>query len=393
MVRFLIFLLGMLTTRSGRVGAASFRAEDPDGWRGVEPDRWTAEERDRWRAEEPDRWRGEEPDGWTADEPDDWVEAVTPRALNGAGSGYSWPVLPESPPSSCQSARRYGAGSRRDGRNRTRPVAKRRRIPVWFKWAAAIALAGLIFRKAIAFVVLAALSAALHLIGLNVHLPSIKFAWPWQSIAAGSTTDTEVGPWVLQKIEGISRPALGTETFNFVFTHKVTKNIGFWPCWYASTFYAVGHASATVDLNPGPAWWTPATSHYQLQVLSRPRDGKPGRVAVAVVLPQPQLPQSVHDITVDNTLSRPLDTQHSWTYPGFGCGAVIKPQFSVSVLYGQAQSLAYYQATHDPKVTQPLISAAEAEAAQIIRYNFIQPTVNALGYSLARFSIGWSGAP
>jgi hypothetical protein len=278
---------------------------------------------------------------------------------------------------------------------RPAPVRRTRRrlVPWWLKWGAVLALAGLIFRKAIAFAVLATLSAALHLIGLNVHLPSIKLVWPWQSIAAGTTTDTDVGPWVLQKIEGISRPALGTENFNFVFTHKVSKSIGFWPCWYSSTFYAVGRASATVDLNPGPAWWVPASGHYQLKILSRPADGKPGRVTVSMVLPPPQLPQSVHDITVDNTLSHVISTDHSWTYPGFGCGALLKPQFSPSVLFGQAQNLAFYQVTHNPQVTRPLVSAAENEAAQIIRGSFIQPTVNALGYTLTGFTLRWSGAP
>jgi hypothetical protein len=283
-----------------------------------------------------------------------------------------------------------------DGAEWARPARVRRtrrlRVPWWLKWGAVLALASLIFRKAIAFAALTTLAAALHLIGLNVHLPSIKLVWPWQSITAGTTTDTEVGPWVLQKIEGISRPALGTENFNFVFTHKVSKSIGFWPCWYASTFYAVGRASATVDLNPGPAWWVPSSGHYRLEILSRPADGKPGRVTVSVVLPPPQLPQSVHDITVDNTLSHVVSTEHSWTYPGFGCGALLKPQFSPSVLFGQAQSLAFYQATHNPQVTRPLIGAAEAEAAQIIRDNFVQPTVNALGYTLAGFSLRWSGA-
>ena len=115
---------------------------------------------------------------------------------------------------------------------------------------------GLIFRKAIAWAALTALGATLHLVGLNVQLPHVKLAWPWQSVSAGTTTDTDVGPWVLQKIQGISRPALGTENFSFTFTHKVSKNIGIWPCWYSSTFATVGHASATVDLNPGPAWWT-----------------------------------------------------------------------------------------------------------------------------------------
>jgi hypothetical protein len=270
---------------------------------------------------------------------------------------------------------------------------RRRGVPRWLTWGAVAVVAGLIFRKAIAWLVIAALSGLLHLVGISVHLPHIKFAWPWQSISAGSSTDVAVGPWVLQSIEGISKPALGTENFSFTFTHKVSKSIGFWPCWYSSTFAASGRASATVDLNPGSGWWAPATGHYVLQVLSKPVPGAAGTIGVTLVLPQPQLPQSVHDITVDDTFSHPIDTQHSWTYPGLGCGALIKPQFAESVLYAQAQNLAFRQATHNPQVTRPLINAAKVEAAQIIRYNFIQPTVNALGYTLTRFSIRWSGAP
>ncbi len=276
---------------------------------------------------------------------------------------------------------------------RDRTFPRRRRIPPTLKWAAVLVVAALIFRKAVAWAALAALSATLHLVGINVHLPHIGFGWPWQSVSAGTTTDTDVGPWVLQKIEGISRPALGTENFNFTFTHKVSQSIGIWPCWYSSTFATVGHASATVDLNPGPSWWTPASGHYRLQVLSRPVTGIPGRVSVAIVLPQPQLPQSVHEVTVDNTLSHPIDVQHSWTYPGLGCGALIRPQFAPSVLYGQAQNLAFAQVSHNPQITRPLIRAAEVQAAQIIRNNFIQPTVNALGYTLAGFVIHWSAAP
>jgi hypothetical protein len=238
-----------------------------------------------------------------------------------------------------------------------------------------------------------ALSAALHVLGMNVHLPNIRFAWPWQTITAGTTTSTDLGPWVLQKIEGISKPALGTETFDFYFTHKVSKSIGPWPCWYASTFYAVGHASATVNLNPGPSWWAPASGHYRLQVLSRPAAGKPGHVTVAMVLPPPQLPQSVHDVSIDDTLSKPIDTQHSWTYPGFGCGALLRPQFSQSVLFSLAQQIAFNKAAHVTAVTQPLISTAEAQASQIIRNNFIQPTVNAFGYALDSFTIHWAAAP
>jgi hypothetical protein len=276
---------------------------------------------------------------------------------------------------------------------RPEPVRRRPRFPRKLKWAALLILAGLIFRKAIAWAVLTALGATLHLVGINMHLPHVSFGWPWQSVSAGTTTDTDVGPWVLQKIQGISRPALGTENFNFTFTHKVSKSIGIWPCWYSATFATVGHASATVDLNPGPAWWTPATGHYRLQVLSRPAGGAPGRVSVAIVLPRPQLPQSVHDVTVDDTMSRPIDVQHSWTYPGLGCGALIRPQFSESVLYGQAQNLAFAQVRQNPKVTGPLITAAETQATRMIENNFIQPTVNALGYTLADFAIHWSAGP
>jgi hypothetical protein len=275
----------------------------------------------------------------------------------------------------------------------TPPPRRRRRIPRWAIGTTVVVVAGLIFRRAVASLVLAALSAALHLIGMNVHLPSIKFGWPWQSVASGTTTNVTVGPWVLQKIEGISRPALGTENFNFLFTHTVSKSIGPWPCWYSSTFYAVGHASATVDLNPGSAWWAPATGHYQLQILRRPASGVSGRVAVSIALPSPQLPQSVHDVTIDNTLSSPVSTQHSWTYPGLGCGAILRPQFAESVLYSQAQSMAFYRVNHVSSVTLPLISAAESEATQMVRDNFIQPTLNALGYSLTRFSIRWVAAP
>jgi hypothetical protein len=258
-----------------------------------------------------------------------------------------------------------------------------------YKWIAALVILGLIFRRAVAWAVLFALSAALHLVGVGIHLPSIRFGWPWQSVPSSSTTTTPVGPWVLQKIEGISKPALGRVNFSFVFTRKVSKNIGPWPCWYQSTFAAVGHASATVTLNPGSAWWAPGTGHYRLRVLSAPQGGKPGHLSVQMMLPVPQLPQSAHDVTIDDLPSKPIDVQHSWTYPGFGCGTLLKPQFDNSVLYAEAQQIAYYKSTHVPQITKPLVAAAEAEAVQTVRDNFVQPTVNALGYTLDRFTIAW----
>ena len=320
---------------------------------------------------------------YQARDPADWTQPQGGRPHSGGPAGTdTWPGEPEALPPWPQ-----GAGGGRPGFGLGGP--RRRRVPAQMKWAVAIVVVGLIFRKAIASVVLMALSASLHLVGINAHLPSVRFAWPWQSISAGTTVNTDLGPSVLQKIEGISRPALGQANFNFLFTHKVSKSIGPWPCWYASTFYAVAHASATVDLNPGPAWWEPVTGHYRLQVLSTPRGGKAGHVTVTMVLPQPQLPQSVHDVTIDNLPSKPIDTQHSWTYPGFGCGVVLKPQFPESVLYAQAQQIAFYKARNAAQITRPLIRTAETEAAQTIQNNFIQPTLNALGYTLDRLTVRW----
>lgn len=303
-----------------------------------------------------------------------------------------WPVPVETPPPGPPEAGPRG-GPARPGRGGGPFGRRRRRVPLWVKAAAVAVAAGLVFRRAIASVVLVALSSAFHFLGISVHLPSIRFAWPWQAISTGTSTTTNLGPWVLQKIEGISRPALGQANFNFLFTHKVSKNVGPFPCWYASTFYAVGHASATVDLNPGPGWWRPGSGHYRLQVLSRPRPGKPGEVAVSMVLPAPQLPQSVHDVTIDNIPSAPVSSQHSWTYPGLGCGILIRPQFAESVLYAQAQQIAFYRSRHDPQITRPLTGTAEAQAGQTIRDNFIQPTVNAFGYALDRFTLRWAGGP
>jgi hypothetical protein len=273
-----------------------------------------------------------------------------------------------------------------------RPRFSIRRIPRWVRWTVIIAVIVAVFRRAAVWLVLTALSGALHLIGINVHLPNVKFGWPWQSATSGTTQTVIVGPWVLQKIEGIDKPALGTENFNFLFTHKVSHDIGPWPCWYQASFYTVGHASATVDLNPGSAWWKPGTGHYSLTVTQPPVKGKVGQVTVAMALPDPQLPQSVHDITIDDTLSQPVDVQHSWTYPGLGCGVLLKPQFSPSALYPLAQQEAFQRATTDPSVTAPMIHAAEAEAVKIIRDNFIQPTVNALGYKLTSFTLRWVSA-
>jgi hypothetical protein len=254
-----------------------------------------------------------------------------------------------------------------------------RRTPKWVKWGAPLALLLLVFRKALVFFVVGLVASLLSLGGVHLHIP--RLSWPWSQAVHGTTTTVSLGPSVLQKIEGISKPALGQANFSFYFTRKVTKSIGPWPCWYQASFYADGHASATV--NPGPSWWAKGMGHYTLTISGK------REVSVAMVLPKPQLPMYASQVVIDNLSSRPVDVQHSWTYPGLGCGVIIRPQFSVSVLYAQAQYIAFYKATKSPWVTGALSRAAENEAVTIIRDNFIQPTVNALGYKLVSFTMSW----
>jgi hypothetical protein len=122
MIRLLFLLLGMLTTTG--VGRRRQRYV-PDEYE--DTGAWPVQPRD---------------DGWR-DAPD------RTRVL--------WRERPEPPGPG------WGTGTVAPRRRR------RRRVPLWAKWATALAVAGLIFRKAVAFAVLTALSAALHLVGLNVH--------------------------------------------------------------------------------------------------------------------------------------------------------------------------------------------------------------------------------
>src|SRR5580704_2665945 len=127
MVRFLIFLVGMLSTnRPGRMRTA------PPGRPGSYG-----------RAEPP------EPDA------------------DGRDDGDTWFLPPQAP------YREAGRVPVQLERGYVRTSPRRRRIPRKLTWAAVLVLAGLVFRKVIAWAVLAALSATLHLFGVNVRLPHI----------------------------------------------------------------------------------------------------------------------------------------------------------------------------------------------------------------------------
>ena len=71
---------------------------------------------------------------------------------------------------------------------------------------------------------------------------------------------------------------------------------------------------------------------------------------------------------------------------------VLRPHFPDSVLYSQAQRMAFDKASHSPQIKGSLVSSAEAQAQRTIRNNFIQPTVNGFGYELDRLTIRWTAA-
>ncbi len=270
-----------------------------------------------------------------------------------------------------------------------RPPRPRRRwlrfVPRWVRWTVLIVIALVFFRRVVAWALLAVLSAGLHLFSANVHLPHVSFGWPWSS----TTTNTLVGPLVLREDRGNRQARARHGDLRLQLHPQGDQEPGLPAVLVLRDVLrgrpGVGHGRP----EPGPAWWKPSTGHYQLRVLGKPAGSTPGQLAITMALPLPQLPQSVHDVSVDNTLSQPTQINHSWTYPGLGCGELIQPQFSQSVLYAQAQTEAFDQATTLPRVTGPLIAAAEKEATTIIRDNFIVPTVGALDYTVTSFTIRW----
>ena len=154
MVRFLIFLVGMLTTN--RPGGARTVPMWQDDSRG-------RAESAELRAEGPDEGGAGSPPAQPPPPPPQWPYREAGRA----------PVQRD-----CVSGRR----------SPPRPIRRK------LTWAAVLVVAGLVFRKVIAWAVLVALSAALHLFGINGRLPHIRLAWPWQTIGAGTTTDTCIWP-------------------------------------------------------------------------------------------------------------------------------------------------------------------------------------------------------
>lgn len=212
------------------------------------------------------------------------------------------------------------------------------------------------------------------------------------------TTNTIIGNAIVTSVRGVDQPALGEADFNFDYTHKVDKSALLFKCWYSQTYHAQAHASAYVNLNPGKAWWA-KPGNYTMS-----RTGK--QVSVTLSLPQPTLPD-VHQVAIDNTTSGPIGKpDHSFTYPGLGCGALINPHFSNDEMGKDMQEIAYALATGhaitlDGITMQPgapsaatirskVLAAAEAEAVTMYTNDFIGPTLTRLGYHLRQpVTIKW----
>jgi hypothetical protein len=109
------------------------------------------------------------------------------RGASGSGPGHQQTLVLMSPPS----------GPRYPRRRRWFHI-----VPRWVRWTVVLVVLGVFFRRAVAWAVLAALSGALHLFGANIHLPHVTFGWPWSS---STSATTDVGPLVLQKIEGVDK--------------------------------------------------------------------------------------------------------------------------------------------------------------------------------------------
>ena len=106
------------------------------------------------------------------------------------------------------------------------PRPRRPLVPRWAKWTALAVLAGLFFRRAVAWAVLAALSAALHLVRRQraPAAPQVRLALAVDHRRHHHEHSRRAARAAEDR--GDLRPALGTENFNFVFTHTVSKNIG-----------------------------------------------------------------------------------------------------------------------------------------------------------------------
>jgi len=222
-----------------------------------------------------------------------------------------------------------------------------------------------------------------------LRLPHISFSSP---VGPAATTITNVGPVILNRLEGLADPAPAEANYSFSFQiQKTRKILWFWTVGFADTYYVSGEGYAQVLLNPGSAYWKQHPGAFDLTVVRRPvaeANGsvRPGDITLAVMLPQPSLPRSVSGVRLD-PVSGPVSGAAHWIGCAFhqSCGAagLAHVYFTPQV----EQMIAYEKLTCVAGGDHGLAAAARQEAYSTI-YGWLGKFSGALHYHLS-FSISW----
>ena len=242
-----------------------------------------------------------------------------------------------------------------------------------------------------------ALSAALHLVGAQ-RPPAAGSGspGPGRRSAAGTTLQRPAwAPGCSSGSRASPRPALGTgPTSRFVFTHKVSKNIGPWPCWYCEHLLRrrprLRHRRPQPGARRGGHPGLPATTGCRSSAAPLSEAGR-ARSRSRWSCPPPAASRRPRTTSRIDNLPPPAARvpQHSWTYPGFGCGAAAPaavrpvgavPAAQTCLLPGGARV----------RGERPARRRGRSEAAQMVVDDSVRPTVDAFGYALDRFTLGWS---
>jgi hypothetical protein len=242
-------------------------------------------------------------------------------------------------------------------------------------------------------VIAVALLVAVQFLGSQVkwlHLPHISFSSP---VSPATTTITNVGPVILNHLEGIPNPAPAVANYSFNFQIRKTRRIlWFWTVGFADTYYVSGEGYAQVLLNPSRTYWKQHPDAFDLTVVRKPVTAangsvKPGDITLAVTLPQPSLPRSVSGVRLDPA-SGPVSGAAHWVGCAFheSCGAsdLAQVYFTPEV----EQMVAYEKLACVAGRARDLAATARREAYSTI-YGWLDKFSQALHYNLT-LSISWT---
>lgn len=223
-----------------------------------------------------------------------------------------------------------------------------------------------------------------------LHLPHISFSSP---VGPAKTTITNVGPVILNHLEGIANPAPAVANYSFNFQiQKTRKVLWFWTVGFSDTYYVSGEGYAQVLLNPGSAYWKQHPDAFDLRVVRKPAHEangsvRPGEITLALTLPQPNLPRGTGGVRLDPA-SGPVSGAAHWIGCAFhqSCGAadMAEVYFPPQV----EQLIAYEKLSCVAGRALDLAATARHEAYSTI-YGWLDKFSQALHYNLA-MSISWT---